>query len=120
MLQKKPPPRVFCVAKKEGANGPYLFRNYEDLTNDVMILHKYIRLYVVRIERATRIFLMYKLLDNRTQAMFEGNSRVQVWQAIRCTSAAPTYFKRARVGSDTFVDGALAGAHSQKKSEFRT
>lgn len=54
------------------------------------------------------IFRNYELSpDAFAKSEFLGTSKCKVWEAVRATTAAPTYHSPAQIGSQKFVDGAV-------------
>ena len=78
-----PPPNAFVIAclASQTPLAPYLFRNYE-LRDDVVEPHAVVE-------------------------PLQGTSEAAAWEALRATTAAPSFFAAFALGERVFIDGAL-------------
>ncbi|GJQ09293.1 hypothetical protein GpartN1_g1084.t1 [Galdieria partita] len=90
------------ILKREAGRSLFIDSVTEDNANKVFVVSSI----VSRKPHVIHLFRNYTFMEGK-ESRYEGSVEAQLWEGLRASSAAPTYFSEMRINGELYADGAL-------------
>ncbi|GJD12896.1 Calcium-independent phospholipase A2-gamma [Galdieria sulphuraria] len=90
------------ILKREAGKSLFIDSVTEDNANKVFVVSSI----VSRKPHVIHLFRNYTFMEGK-ESRYEGSVEAQLWEGLRASSAAPTYFSEMRINGELYADGAL-------------
>eukprot|EP00871_Galdieria_phlegrea_P001839 jgi/Galph1/2656/GphlegSOOS_G1316.1 len=90
------------ILKREAGRSLFIDSTTEEKSNKVFVVSSV----VSRKPHVMHLFRNYTFPEGK-ESRYEGSVETQLWEGLRASSAAPTYFSEMRINGELYADGAL-------------
>ncbi|KAK4524647.1 hypothetical protein GAYE_SCF05G2549 [Galdieria yellowstonensis] len=90
------------ILKREAGRSLFIDSVTEENANKVFVVSSI----VSRKPHVMHLFRNYTFMEGK-ESRYEGSVEAQLWEGLRASSAAPTYFSEMRINGELYADGAL-------------